>query len=213
MNSAATSEMEQHLLGTDRISAFDLCKRSMDEMTPHAFAERIITPSLERIGEGWASGAVSLSQVYMAGRICEELVEYSFANIDTRRLKSGTPRIALTVLGDRHLLGKRLVSFALHSAGIPVVDFGPLEAGPLVERALREDVDILLISSLMLPSALLVKEVVQGLKNRDSRAKVVVGGAPFLFDRELWREVGADAMGRTASEAVAIVRSLSGSHA
>ena len=35
--------------------------------------------------------------------------------------------------------------------------------------------------------------------------RVIVGGAPFLFDDKLWREVGADAMGRNAAEAVALV--------
>ena len=35
--------------------------------------------------------------------------------------------------------------------------------------------------------------------------RVIVGGAPFLFDDKLWREVGADAMGRNAAEAVTLV--------
>jgi methanogenic corrinoid protein MtbC1 len=37
-----------------------------------------------------------------------------------------------------------------------------------------------------------------------------VGGAPFLFDDQLWQEVGADAMGKSASDAVAIVERLMG---
>jgi methanogenic corrinoid protein MtbC1 len=36
----------------------------------------------------------------------------------------------------------------------------------------------------------------------------VVGGAPFLLDDELWKEVGADAMGRSASEAIEIVEAM-----
>ena len=40
--------------------------------------------------------------------------------------------------------------------------------------------------------------------------KVVVGGAPFLFDDQLWQEVGADAMGKSAADAVAIVTRLMG---
>ena len=35
--------------------------------------------------------------------------------------------------------------------------------------------------------------------------RVVVGGAPFLFGENLWRGVGADAMGRNAAEAVTLV--------
>ena len=32
----------------------------------------------------------------------------------------------------------------------------------------------------------------------------------FIFDAELWREVGADAMGRSAADAVTIVERLMG---
>jgi methanogenic corrinoid protein MtbC1 len=61
----------------------------------------------------------------------------------------------------------------------------------------------------MLPSALEVKAVRATLARRGHRVRIAVGGAPFLLDPELWREVGADAFGRSASDAVAIVRSWS----
>ncbi|WP_373507819.1 B12-binding domain-containing protein [Thiocapsa sp.] len=32
--------------------------------------ERLVVPSLERIGDLWERGEVSLSQVYMSGRLC-----------------------------------------------------------------------------------------------------------------------------------------------
>jgi len=34
---------------------------------------------------------------------------------------------------------------------------------------------------------------------------LIVGGAPFRFDANLWKEVGADAMGKNASEAINII--------
>jgi len=34
----------------------------------------------------------------------------------------------------------------------------------------------------------------------------VVGGAPFNFDTELWHEVGAHAMGRSAADAAHVVQ-------
>ena len=33
--------------------------------------DKVVVPALENIGQGWEEGRVSLSQVYMAGRICE----------------------------------------------------------------------------------------------------------------------------------------------
>ena len=55
-------------------------------------------------------------------------------------------------------------------------------------------------------SALKVGEVCARLKAAGAPIKVAVGGAPFLFDAKLWQEVGADAMGASAADAVAIVQ-------
>jgi trimethylamine corrinoid protein len=46
-----------------------------------------------------------------------------------------------------------------------------------------------------------------------AQVRIVVGGAPFRFDAELWRQVGADAMGRTAADALDIVATLSAEEA
>jgi len=70
---------------------------------------------------------------------------------------------------------------------------------------LQDGVGILLISTLMYPSALEVKEVRAKLDRAGAAVKILVGGAPFNMDRQLWREVGADAMGRDAAEAVSLV--------
>jgi hypothetical protein len=40
----------------------------------------------------------------------------------------------------------------------------------------------------------------------------VVGGAPFRFDDQLWREVGADAMGLSASDALKILDAMGGGY-
>jgi monomethylamine corrinoid protein len=58
----------------------------------------------------------------------------------------------------------------------------------------------------MLPSALHIKELKARLSDTD--VKIVVGGAPFRFDEELWKEVGADSFGRDSSEAIEIVTNL-----
>jgi methanogenic corrinoid protein MtbC1 len=69
-------------------------------------------------------------------------------------------------------------------------------------------VKILLISTLMLASALRVKEVRAMLDAVSTDVKLIVGGAPFRLAANLWREVGADAMGNNASDTIAIVSAL-----
>jgi methylmalonyl-CoA mutase cobalamin-binding domain/chain len=167
----------------------------------------VVVPALEQIGQAWEEGRVALSQVYMAGRICERaLSEVLPAD---RPLRGGRPRLAIGVLQDHHALGKRMVKSALHSAGYHVLDFGHgRTAAELVELALRDEIDVLLISCLMLASAVQAAKVVDGLRRAGSSALVVLGGAPFRLSPQLWREVGASAMGRNSADAVGIVQTL-----
>ena len=170
-------------------------------------ADNLLAPSLESIGTGWEEGTVALAQVYMSGRICEQLVEKILKTSAPAR--SGQPKIAMAVIEDYHSLGKKIVLSVLKVAGYEVLDYGHgLSTTEVIDRALEDEIEILLISTLMLPSALLIRNMTKLLKLRGSGIKVVVGGAPFLFDKNLWKEVGADAMGSNASDAIGLVKRI-----
>ena len=202
-------DFKEALLRIDRVSAHKLYQERPPDVSTLEFAETIVAPALEAIGSGWAAGTVSLSQVYMAGRICEDLVSEIFAsNNSAPRYVDLDRKVALAVLSDRHFLGKRIVASAVKLAGFNLLDYGSMEPAPLVERVAADGVDILLISTLMLPSALKVKAVVDGLRAIGRETKIVVGGAPFLLDKELWKVVGADAMGDTATSAIRIIHEM-----
>lgn len=209
---AYIDRFEQNLLGIDRVGARRVATDLLKDLSPLRVVEQLIVPALERIGNSWEQGRVALSQVYMSGRICEELVDSLLPPEDPNRVHQ--PGIAIVVLEDYHLLGKRIVLSVLRSKGIHVKDYGTLGVAESVSRVLEDNIEILLISTLMLPSALHVKEVIDRLKKnpRGAKIKVVVGGAPFRFDEELWKEVGADAMGKTAADALKIITALEGGH-
>lgn len=187
------------------------CSMLLDNLSSQGgdlrLVEDVVIPALEQIGLSWEDGDISLSQVYMAGRICERVVGTLL--LENTCSISGRPRVAIGVIEDYHALGKRMVISALRSSGYDLLDYGHgLKADDLVERALKDQLDILLISCLMLTSAVRVKDVVAGLRRAGSRAVVVVGGAPFRLAPMLWREVGAHYMGTNSGEAVRIVRTL-----
>jgi len=114
------------------------------------------------------------------------------------------------VLSDYHDLGKRIVYSVMRASGYELFDYGRMDVEALVERAIADKIRVLMISVLMLPSALKVREVCSRLKAKGSDIRVIVGGAPFQFDSELWKEVGADAVGSSAAQAVAIVACMMG---
>jgi len=192
---------EQALLSLDRLSANTILREASEADSPIKAVEQLVVPALERIGNGWENGSVALSQVYMSGRICEELVDEILPPGDPQRIDQ--PKIAIATLEDYHVLGKRIVFATLRASGLELLDFGHgMSAESLAKRSAEERVQVLLISTLMLRSALQVKEVVRLLRASGSETRVVVGGAPFSFDEDLWKAVGADAMCHYASEAI-----------
>ncbi len=188
----------------DRVQADKLFQQALTQYSPIQAVEKLVVPALEQIGVAWEEGSVALSQVYMSGRFCEELVERVLPPSDPDRKHQ--PRSAIVVLSDYHMLGKRIVYSVMRASGFELFDYGRMDVDELVQRVLDDRLRVLLISVLMLPSALKVKEVCARLRVAAPGIRIAVGGAPFLFDAQLWQEVGADAMGHSAADAVSLVQ-------
>jgi trimethylamine corrinoid protein len=203
-----TNQLRDALESLDRPRIEALFQRAISAQPPMQVVENLIVPVLEQLGEAWDTGRIALSQIYMSSRICEDLVARVLP--PTAPQRKSLPPHAIVVLNDYHMLGKRIVLSVMRASGFDVLDYGRMDVDELVKRVLADRVGILLISVLMLPAALQVKAVRAALDASGSRVRIVVGGAPFLFDPELWREVGADAMGRSAADAVEIVRKWMG---
>ena len=203
---ADLARFERALLELDRSTAGEMLASRNGVVTALRSVDELVVPALESIGAGWERGTVSLSQVYMAGRICEELL--GSLPQPAGCLVSRAPKAAITVLEDHHMLGKRMVVSALRASGFSLIDYGTTTAGELADRVLGDGVEVLLVSTLMLNSALRVGELRARLAAARARVTVVVGGAPFRLDTNLWREVGADACGRTSTDAVKIMTAV-----
>ena len=202
----AVKRFRQALLDVDHVSAQAILTEASAALSPLQQVDQLIVPALQEIGERWERGEAALSQVYMSGRICEKLTQALLPGGGPNR--AGQSKLAVTVLEDFHYLGKNMVCSALRASGFDFVDYGHTDVRGLVERVCTDGVKVLLISSLMLPSALKVREVRSRLDAAGARVCLVVGGAPYRFDPEMWREVGADAMGYSALDAIAIVQRL-----
>jgi trimethylamine corrinoid protein len=200
---------ELALLSTDDVAARREFATAAEREGTFAAMETLVVPALQRIGDAWEAGALALAQLYLAGRIAEEVVTAALPT--TSPFFAGAPRIAIAVLEDHHVLGKRLVLSALRAAGYGVTDYGRgIGVDDLVARIDADRPRILLVSTLMLPSALRVRDLAAGLAGLDERPALIVGGAPFRLDPELWREVGADAGGRNSADAITLVRRFLG---
>jgi len=141
----------------------------------------------------------------MSGKICEEIVDKIIPVEDI--LISNTLKIAIATLEDHHALGKRIVKSMVISSGFNLIDYGHgIDVKSLAEKAMQNKIDILLISTLMYPSALKVKDLREAFEESNYKVKILVGGAPFSFDKSLWKYVKADAMGESASDAIHFIK-------
>ena len=198
------SNFKQALLEFDKILAKEILSEFDSPKKQLQFIDEVIVDVLTEIGTSWENGELALSQVYMSGKICEELINGILPPDSTG--KNGDMKLGIATLGDYHLLGKRIVYSVLKASGFNLVDYGHgIDEKALVEKCLTEKIDILLISTLMYPSALRIKNLKEGLIRNNLDIKLLVGGAPFNFDDTLWSQVGADAMGRNPTDAIKIL--------
>ncbi len=114
-----------------------------------------------------------------------------------------------TVHGDVHDIGKNLVGFMLESAGFTVVDIGVDVSTEGFVQAVREhQPKVLGMSALLTTTMLGMQDVIEALKQQGLRdkVKVIIGGGPV--SKKYAQDIGADAYGNDAAQAVALVRSL-----
>jgi trimethylamine corrinoid protein len=201
------SDFEDALLSVDRIRVRDILSSYPSEKIMDSL-ETIVVPAMENIGKRWESGEIALSQIYMGGRISEEVISELLEN-STLDKRKDDPKLAVVLFSDHHGLGKRIVHTIVKASGYEIVDYDRMDSPQeIVDAMVLDDIKILLISTLMLNSALKISEITSLIKERDLNIKVVVGGAPFRFDKNLYREVGADAMGINASDILQIIPKL-----
>jgi monomethylamine corrinoid protein len=200
-----SNQLERAFLTLDKEEAEKILNEALRSGSPLEIAGELVSLTLNRIGAAWEEGQLALSQVYMSGIICEELIDKILPPQSPDR--KSQPKMAIAVFEDFHMLGKRIIFSTLRSSGYDLLDLGGgLHTDKLVEIVHKEKIKILLLSVLMLPSALHVKELKQKLNG--TGVKIVVGGAPFRFDENLWKEVGADAFGKDPAQAIQIVSQM-----
>lgn len=165
-------QLERALLTLDKEGAEKILTEAQRTGSPVEIVGELVSSTLMRIGTAWEEGKIALSQVYMSGMICEEMIDKILP--PQSPVRKSQPKMAIAVFEDYHMLGKRIVYSALRSSGFDLLDLGGgLNTEELIEIIHKEEIKILLLSVLMLPSALHIKDLKQKLNGTD--VKIVVG--------------------------------------
>jgi len=207
MNDIMRSEFEDALLSLDRVKIESIFTQKSSSIEFISLLEKMVVPAMESIGKKWENDEVALSQIYMSGKLCEEIINKQIQKTNIKR--ENNPEMAIVVYKDFHMLGKRIVYSLLKSCGYEVHDYGQEGSDKnLIKKIKKDKIQILLISVLMLNSALDIKKLTEKIKKENLKIKVVVGGAPFRFDSNLYKDIGADEYATNASDIIKIIDNL-----
>jgi len=205
-------EISEALQKGDDAKVGELTKKAIDEgMVPKEILDDGLIAGMDVIGKKFRDHEIFLPDVLLSARAM-------YAGMDLLKplfLQGEVPSLGKVVLGtvqgDLHDIGKNLVGIMLKGAGFEIVDLGkdvPPEV--FVDTAEKEDAGIIGMSTLLTTTAPAMVRVIEILKERglDGKIKTIVGGAPV--SQNLAEEIGADAYGYDAANAVESVKGIAG---
>jgi len=199
----------------DKELALEVIETALEEgVTPEQVVFNIIIPSIEvMMAEIVINADTNLAQHFMTAQIAAEVTEQMLAKFESPPEIIGRVIIG-TSYGDLHSLGKRIVMGCLKSMMVDVVDLGVnIKAEAFVDAAIAQEAQIIAISSMMVHTAtgeegsLKVRALLKE-RHLEDKIKLVVGGAPYRFDHELYTKVGADSWAADGVTAAKIIRQL-----
>ena len=166
--------------------------------------------AMDLVGERFGEGAIFIPQVIWSAKAMQAAMDLLRPHFTEDQLEKSARIVIGTAQGDIHDIGKNLVAMMLEGAGFEVVNLG-VDIAPqqFIEKAVEEKADIIAVSALLTTTMVSMAEVVS-LRNEKalSSLKVIIGGAPLSF--EFCKEIGADAYGVDAMDAVLKVKELMG---
>lgn len=172
-----------------------------------AIVKELVVPLLDEAGKEWEQGLLSLSQVYMMGKFFDGW--FSLNLVDETFVGQSSAKLALAVFEDHHTLGKKIVKSVLNATGYFHQDYENKNSEQLIALVIKDEIEIIMLSSLMLHSALRISNFTNELQKKNLPTKVLVGGAPFRFDDHLWVEVGADGTSADAAGVIPLIERFS----
>lgn len=214
MDQTYFDKLAQTVIDGEAEECVELIKDGLDKgVDPVDAIEKGLAKGIMQVGDDFGAGIVFLPELIMAADVMKQGTEI----LDEKIRSSGTKRESLgklvigTVKGDIHDIGKSVVAAVLQANGFDVDDIGIDVAVDDFIKATREsEADCLGMSTLLTLPLQVMGEVIQKMDKEGlrSQTKVIVGGCPVT--KEFADEIGADAVGFDAADAVKKVRALLG---
>lgn len=178
---------------------------------PHAVIRDGLVPAMDVVGEKFKNDELYIPEVINIATIFKTSVELIKPKLMDDQVAYAGKVVIGTVKGDMHDVGKNIVVLMLEANGFEVIDLGvDVPSQTFIKTASETEADVIGMSALLTTTMPKINEVIQELKEAGFERKVrtIIGGAPI--NQSFANEVGADAYGHDAIDAVEKIRGLVG---
>jgi methanogenic corrinoid protein MtbC1 len=198
------------VIAYDEEKCKELCRRTLEEGIDAGEAIfKGLTVGMDKVAELYASKEYFVPELLLCSDTLHAGLNILRPHLKTTKSSVRGKIILGVVEGDIHDIGKNLVKAMFEAAGWHVYDLGKdVKLERFVEEQQKIQANIVGVSALMTTSMLAIPRAVEALKARDSRVKIIVGGAPL--NREIAQKFGADGYSPDAGSAVQEALALMG---
>lgn len=196
---AVIAAYNEAVIDTDRDRALRVVRDAEAAgLSPQDVIFKVVIPAIELMMNTVPTDPdASLAQHFLTARIGAEITDEMLSKLETPPEPKGCIVIG-TAPGDLHSLGKTIVGGCLKALMYEVIDLGAsVPAARFVDEAVVHKAQVIGVSAMMMHTArgedgaLGVRRILKERHLNDD-IKLVVGGAPYRFDPNLYKMVGAD---------------------
>jgi corrinoid protein of di/trimethylamine methyltransferase len=163
--------------------------------------------AMDVVGRRFGTGEIFVPEMLVSAITMKKGLEIIKPLLKEDESQSKGKVVLCTVKGDLHDIGKNLVAMMLEGAGFEVIDLGvDTTVESLIKKIDEIKPDVLGLSALLTTTMPEMRKVIEELQANGirDRISVMVGGAPV--SAQFAQDIGADAFGKDAAEAVSVAR-------
>lgn len=198
--------LSQTVIEGRHLEAVEITKQLLSlNYPPKEILDNGLLPGMEVVGQRFRDNIIFVPQVLISARAMKSSLALLEPLLAESNIQSIGTVVIGTVKGDIHDIGKNIVSMMLRGNGFKVIDIGiDASSEKFIETAKRENARIVGMSALLTTTMLYMKTVIDRIRSENLDVKIMIGGAPV--SKAFAEQIGADAYGKNASEAVRIAR-------
>jgi len=178
------------------------------KLPPEVIINDGITKGIRKVGDRFSKKEYFLAELIQGGKLGERCIAMVAPYLPKGSAGGGKVVIG-TVKGDLHNIGKNLVALSLQVNGFEVHDLGiDVPTPTFLEEARKVKADLICLSSLMITTMAMCRDVIKYLEDAGVRKQYIVmvgGGATSV---EWAKEIGADGWAADASRAAELALEL-----